>query len=64
MEFEGIPLLFKRYGLPCEHIWLTFSLENFSSTTSHVLLADSTPESECFCAAALSVVEVGKNTEC
>lgn len=59
-----MPLLFKRYELHCERIWFQFSLENFSSTTSHVLLAASTPEHECVCAAALSVVEVGKNTEC
>lgn len=57
-------LLFKRYELNCEHIWFKFSLENVSSTASHVLLADSTPEHKHFCAAALSVVDVGKNTEC
>lgn len=34
------------------------------SIASHVLLADSIPEHECFCAADLLVVDVGKNTEC
>lgn len=62
-QFEGMPLLYKG-DLNWKHIWFKFSPESFFTTAAHVLLVDSIPEHERFCAADLLVVDVGKNTEC